>query len=334
MRQHRDEHRRHAVERGTALCRNRAQSRLRIEARRRIDHRRTVGQAGEIAHHHAEAMIERHGNADAVSRAQTHAATDEIAVVEDVAMAERRALGQPGGTAGELDIDRIARIEIARQCARRMRRDIGEGQPARPLVPADQDARAQRRQPRSAQRLDHLGIGAGLEALGRDQRGETDLVDRVFDLGQAVGRVDRHQDQPRARRRELGQRPFGAIGRPDADPLPGLQTQRQQPGRERVGPREQFGEAPANILRDRDERVALPPYRRRAYQRLTDRMFDQRRRIGAADMAEAGGDEAHLPGTSQEKLAASSVEPLPSQRATLGQAQSGRVRCALAGKPR
>ena len=41
----------------------------RIEALARIDHRRAVRDAGEIADHHAEAVIERHRNAQPVALA-------------------------------------------------------------------------------------------------------------------------------------------------------------------------------------------------------------------------------------------------------------------------
>ena len=83
-----DEHGGHAVERGAFLVLHRLQHRQRLEAFRRIDHRGAMRQAAEIAHHHAEAMIERHGNAEAVVRRQADLLADEEAVVQDVAMAK------------------------------------------------------------------------------------------------------------------------------------------------------------------------------------------------------------------------------------------------------
>ena len=68
-----DEHGRHAVERGAALGLDRLQHRQRIEALARIDHGGAMGDAGEIAQHHAEAVIERHRNADAVALGEPHA---------------------------------------------------------------------------------------------------------------------------------------------------------------------------------------------------------------------------------------------------------------------
>src|ERR1700760_567770 len=71
--------------------------------------------AGEIAEHHAEAMIERHRNADAVALAQALRLADEKAVVEDVMMRERRTLGGARRAARELDVDGIVELQEARQ---------------------------------------------------------------------------------------------------------------------------------------------------------------------------------------------------------------------------
>ena len=62
-----DEHRRHAVERRAALGLDRLQRRQRIEAFAGIDHGRAVGDAAQVAHHHAEAVVERHRNAQPVA---------------------------------------------------------------------------------------------------------------------------------------------------------------------------------------------------------------------------------------------------------------------------
>src|SRR3546814_2135277 len=71
---------------GASLIRDAAKAGHRVEARRGIDHRRTVRHAGEISHHHAEAMIKRDGNAEPVARAQPRANADRRAIVEDVAV--------------------------------------------------------------------------------------------------------------------------------------------------------------------------------------------------------------------------------------------------------
>ena len=106
-----DEHGRHAVERRASLLLDGLQRRQRIKAFAGIDHRRAVRHRGEIAHHHAEAMIERHRDADAVVLGQPHGAADEIAVVEDVVVGQRHALRRARGAAGELDVDRIVELQ-------------------------------------------------------------------------------------------------------------------------------------------------------------------------------------------------------------------------------
>ncbi len=88
-----NEHRRHAVERGAFLLRDRRQRNEWIKPLAGINHGRTMGHGREVAHHHTEAMIERHRDANAVVLCQRHRAPDEIAVVEYVVMRERDALG-------------------------------------------------------------------------------------------------------------------------------------------------------------------------------------------------------------------------------------------------
>jgi hypothetical protein len=54
-----DEHGRHAVA-GGAFLGHRLQHGQRLEGLGGIDHGRAVGQAAQVAHHHAEAVVERH----------------------------------------------------------------------------------------------------------------------------------------------------------------------------------------------------------------------------------------------------------------------------------
>ena len=92
-----DEHGGHAVERRAALLGHGLQGRQRIEGLGRIDHGRAVRQAPEIAHHHAEAVIERHGNAQPVLGRELQPFAHEVAVVQDIVVAERGALGEARG---------------------------------------------------------------------------------------------------------------------------------------------------------------------------------------------------------------------------------------------
>ena len=80
---------------GAALRLNRLQRCERIEPFRWAHHAGAVGDASEIAQHHAEAVIVGHGDAQPVVRRQAHRLADEIAVVDDVVVGERRAFGAP-----------------------------------------------------------------------------------------------------------------------------------------------------------------------------------------------------------------------------------------------
>ena len=57
------------------------------------------------------------------------------------------------------------------------------------------------------------------ELTGQDQCLAVHLVERVDELGLAVGRVDIDQDQTGLGRGELCNNPFDIIGRPDTDPV-------------------------------------------------------------------------------------------------------------------
>ena len=116
-----DEHRGHAVERGAALLRDRLQRQRRVEAGRRDHHGGAVGGAREVAHHHAEAVVERHRDADPVLLGVAADLADEVAVVEDVAVAQRGALGVARGARGVLDVDRVLGTQ-RRLASRRGRR--------------------------------------------------------------------------------------------------------------------------------------------------------------------------------------------------------------------
>ena len=204
-----DEHGRHAVERGASLLLDGLQRRQRIEAFAGIDHRGAERDGGEIAHHHAEAVIERHRNADAVALGQPHRAADEIAVVEDVVMRQRDALGRSGGAAGELDVDGDRRTAgswpapparrggARRPSARPLRTAMVPGKAGPPIWITARSCGSRaacrspglRRREFRQQRVQHLHVVGGLERGGRDDRGAADLAEREFEFA-AGGRRD------------------------------------------------------------------------------------------------------------------------------------------------
>ncbi len=174
---------------------------------------------------------------------------------------------------------------------------VGKAEKAALFVVADADQRGQMRQPlrlQAARRAavdlgrelaQHADIVAGLERIGGDQRLAADLVERVFELGQPVGRVDVDQDQAGLGGGELGDHPFGIVRRPDADAIAGRKPEREQAGGERVDPRLQCGIGPANILVAHDQRVAVAPARRRPVEMHANRVADQRRGRDAVAVA-------------------------------------------------
>ena len=97
--------------RRAALLGNRFERCQRIEAFAGEHHAGAVGDGGEIAQHHAEAVIERHRNAQTIFGRQPHRLADEEAIVENIMVRQRRALGKAGGARGELNVDRLVELQ-------------------------------------------------------------------------------------------------------------------------------------------------------------------------------------------------------------------------------
>ena len=162
--------------------------------------------------------------------------------------------GSAGGAGGELDVDRIVELQrrgrarparrgaaVAaeprthrRSCSMPGRLRVADADHRRADAAAAPPAACRARCVELRRQLaQHAEIVAGLERVGRDQRLAADLVQRVFQLGEPVGRVDVDQDQPGLRGGELRQHPFGVVRRPDADPVAGLRA-RAPAGRRRT----------------------------------------------------------------------------------------------------
>jgi hypothetical protein len=76
-----DEHGGHAVEGGAALVLDGLEDGERVEGLAGDDHAGAVAEAGEVAHDHAEAVIEGDGDADAVVGGEAQGGADEVAVI-------------------------------------------------------------------------------------------------------------------------------------------------------------------------------------------------------------------------------------------------------------
>ncbi len=72
------------------------------------NHRGAVDDSHERAQHAAEAMIKRHGDADAILLGEPLALAGVKDVKQQIAMAEHRGLGKAGCAGSVLDVDGIA----------------------------------------------------------------------------------------------------------------------------------------------------------------------------------------------------------------------------------
>ena len=176
-------------------------------------------------------------------------------------------------------------------------KNLGELERAGMPAVAEQHHRTQRRQPRrfefsgrglaelGRQLAQHADIVRGLEALGENQRLAADFVERVFQLGGAIGRIDVDQDQPGLGGGELGQHPFRIIGRPDADAVAGLEPERQQSGGELVDLVAQFAVGEPHLLVPHHQRRPSRMFVADRVEELADGLADQRHFAGAVDIA-------------------------------------------------
>ena len=100
------------MQRGTVFLAHGLQRGKRIKAFAGKHHAGAMGHRREIAEHHAEAMVERHGNAQPVLGGEPHRFADEETVVENVVMRQRRAFWKAGGSRSELDVDRLIELQL------------------------------------------------------------------------------------------------------------------------------------------------------------------------------------------------------------------------------
>ena len=105
-----DEHGGHAVKHRAALSGDRFERRAGVKALGRQHHRGAMGDGAERAQHHAETVIHRHRNADPVGLGQAHVLGDQMGVVDDIMMGQRRRFRGTGRARRELNIDGIVEL--------------------------------------------------------------------------------------------------------------------------------------------------------------------------------------------------------------------------------
>jgi hypothetical protein len=227
-------------------------SRQRLEGFGRIDHGGAVGEAAQVAHHHAEAVVERHRDAHPVARPQADRLADEEAVVEDVVVRQVAPLGLPvvpevnWMLIGSSNCRRSPSSASSASSSRRAGEQVAEVEHAGAALGAQADHDLQAGQAMGAQQAgfavgqlgrqvgQHRQVVAALEGRRQDQRPAADLVEGVFEFAAAIGRVDVDQHQPGLGGGELGQRPFVVVLRPEPDPLAGRQAQAAQAAGQRI----------------------------------------------------------------------------------------------------
>ena len=177
-------------------------------------------------------------------------------------VAERRALREARGAARVLDVDRVVEVELglrARAARRRRRRRRRAG--ARPTGRLEQHDPLERRErgarPRSSPRSPMA------EAARRDEDPAAGLRRACSSSRGPVGGVDVDEDRADPGGRELDQHPLSAVGSPDPDTVAGGDAPREQRACELVDALAQFAVAPAHVLVEHHERVAVAGARRR-----------------------------------------------------------------------
>ena len=233
--------------------------------------------AAEVAHHHPEAVVERHRDADAILLRVLDRLAHEKPVVQDVVMRERRAFGEARRAGRVLDVDGIVELQDRFALLElEVRRGVRAFEQRHP-VGVDRDGLPQRGAV-GPHLLDHLHVVARPERLGVDQQGGAGLHERIPELGSLVRGVDVDEDGADARGGELRQDPLEPIRRPDADtvalPYAGCEQRAGQDGR-RVP---QLAIRRPVVLRSDDERVAIAETLHRAAQVIADRLAEQRSR--------------------------------------------------------
>ena len=286
-----DEHRRDPIKRCAPLLVDGREHFASVERLRGDDHAGAVGRAREIADHHPEAVVERHGHAYAVVLGVAERSPGQVRVVEDVAVRQRRALGGSGRPGRVLDVDRVlgAQLFLTR----------------RELALADPRALGQERAPLAFKDDHHPQAGAGRRHLGehRDvvglpeapshhQQAHAGLAQRVLELGGLVRRVDRDEDRADSRGRELQDEPLVAARRPDPDAVAVLHAvcDQRTGGEPDLLPQLAVGGAVALVADD--QRLAVREAPDRAAQVRSDRLLQQRdvsRSALVGERARAGG---------------------------------------------
>ncbi len=299
--EHRDEHRGHAVDTGAPLGLDRGETLAGVERLPRQHHGRAVGEAGEVAQHHPEAVIEGHRHTDAIGRRVPEARADHRSVVEHVVVGEGRPLRRARGPRRELDVDRVVGVQRRLAVAQRLGRDGGRGvdervpgeRPARQVALPQQHDRAEQREPGTLV-VEHRDVVGRMEPARRDQDGDPGGRHRMTELVATVRGVHVHEDRADLRGGVLGDRPLDAVRAPDPHAVALRDAQREERASRAfdLGVQRRIGEP--DPLVPRDDRLGLGARRRREVELRPDRPAEQRT-VGRSRHVRGIWDLLHLP---------------------------------------
>ncbi|MNN18924.1 hypothetical protein D3C81_1321440 [compost metagenome] len=132
---------------------------------------------------------------------------------------------------------------------------------------------------------EHAMVVGGLEGVGADQPATAGLLERVFEFGEAVGRIDVDQHHAGLGTGELGDGPLGAVRRPDAEALARLQAEGDEGAGTAVDRRGQLGPGETQALVAHHQRLALGETADRLIEGGADGHGQQRLVLSAAGVA-------------------------------------------------
>ncbi len=241
-----DEHGGHSVERGAAFLLDGGHRRDRVEALH-DDQGCPVVHRSQDPQHAAEAVKERHGQADPVFRTEVLVGADPIAVVADVEVRQHDALGEPRGARGVLHVDDVVRVEgglagpvIAVAGHGAHGQDLRDGIHPAVLFQAQEKDPLQVRKTGARQAPPFLGPQLGdeliyglqvidvLVAVDEKQVFRLRLFQNIGQLVDPVVGVDGEQDGADLGGGELQRHPIGDVGRPHGHLFALLDTHRHQ----------------------------------------------------------------------------------------------------------
>ena len=246
MRQHRNEHRRHAVESSDMLIVYAGKRRLRREVRNRKN-RAAVGHRCSHSEYHAEAVEHRHLNHHTVFRGQIHSVADTLTVIDNIVMCQHNALRESRRSGCILHIADIVHIDCRSHAVDLFDRRAGRilegflpGQRAR-HAETDCNNIAQERKTSCMERLtrlvildfraefidDAVIIGISV-AFDHDQRMRIRLAKQILRFMNLVSGIHRDKNSADLRGCPESQEPLGNICRPDRDLGSGLDAEGYQ----------------------------------------------------------------------------------------------------------